>query len=120
MRIIKNSVRLTRYDLGRIEEAINFIDQHYQRQLNAEDLALEVGLSKKKLEAGILEKTGFVTHTYLLLIRVEKTKLLLAENLRQIKEIASLAGFKNPSHYSQVFKKFTSLTPEEYRSRHGG
>ena len=118
MSIIKNRVRLTHYDMGRIEEALNFIDQHYQKQLNAEDLALEVGLSKKKLEAGILKKTGFVTHAYLLMVRVEKTKPLLAENLRQIKEIATLAGFKNPSHYSQVFKKFTSLTPDEYRSKH--
>jgi len=120
MRLIKHLLRLTRFDMNRIDEAINYVDQHYQKDLNSEDLAQEVGLSKKKVEVGILKKTGFPTHTYLLMVRVEKSKPLLKENLLQIQEIAIVVGFKYPSHYGEIFKKITRLTPGEYRDKYTG
>jgi two-component system response regulator YesN len=109
-------IRLNRNDLNSVEFAIRYINQHYPDRLSPEWIALEVALPMKKLEAGILQMTGITLHHYLMNVRVERAKLLLAGDLLSIKEIAFQVGFKNQSHFSKVFKKITSITPTEYRN----
>lgn len=47
-------------------------------------------------------------------LRIEYAKSLLESKELRIKEIASMAGFKDEKYFSQVFKKLTGYTPTEY------
>ncbi|HEX9512838.1 MAG TPA: AraC family transcriptional regulator [Puia sp.] len=101
-----------------IDLAIAYIEKHHQDRISVEDLSMEAGLSKKKLYAAFLKKTGFSPHYYQNRARIEKAKSLLADAVLPIKAIAKTIGYKSHSHFSEIFKSITSLTPEEYRSKY--
>lgn len=47
--------------------------------------------------------------------RVEKSKRYLRETVMTITEVSMLVGFDSPQSFHKTFKKYTKLTPEEYR-----
>ena len=108
-------MRLSRYDLTRIDQLLAYIDQHYKNDLSAEQLAAEVDLNIKKIRVGIKCRTGFQLHDYHFRVRVEKAKALLQSTAYPLKVIAHLVGFKNESHFCQKFRHFTDMTPNEFR-----
>lgn len=52
---------------------------------------------------------------YLRKVRIEKARLLLADTSLRISDISASVGFSDSRYFSQVFKKTTGLTPQEYR-----
>jgi AraC family transcriptional regulator len=47
--------------------------------------------------------------------RIERAKELLAKDDLPIVEISLRTGFKNQSHFTSLFRKFTNLTPKVWR-----
>jgi len=47
--------------------------------------------------------------------RIERAKQLLAKDDLPIVEISLRTGFKNQSHFTTLFRKFTKLTPKTWR-----
>jgi len=111
----ENIFRLTPFDLRCIDKAIFYIDQCYTEKISADQLAIEVGISKDKLQAGLMLKMGLTLHDYILKVRVEKAKLLLVDTNDPVKSIAGTTGFNNDSHFCKVFRKFTAVSPVKYR-----
>jgi transcriptional regulator GlxA family with amidase domain len=109
--------RLMPYEKRRIEQAMDYINLNYRNRLSADQLSIEVNLSKQKLQAGFQELTGHTVHSYILKVRVEKAKQLLEDTDHPVKFIAAAMGFKRPSHFIFTFKEFTKLTPIEFRLR---
>jgi AraC-like DNA-binding protein len=112
---LNRSVRLMPYERRNIEKAIAYIDKNYRDRLSADHLAIECNISKQKLQAGFQEMTGMTVHSYILKVRVEKAKQMLADTDKPVKSIAAAMGFKRPSHFIFTFKEHTSLTPCEFR-----
>ena len=111
----KHSARLSWYELSCIDNAIHYIGKKYSERISADLLAVEVGLNKKKLQAGFKQRTGQTLHEYILSVRVDKSKHLLTCTSLPLKAIAGLTGFKTTSHFCQVFKNIASSTPMEFR-----
>ena len=44
----------------------------------------------------------------------------LAEDRLPIAEVAYLTGFGDPSNFHRAFRRWTGLTPREFRERRGG
>lgn len=105
----------TPYDLDRINKAIAYIEEHYQDAISADQLAIEVGMDIKKLQAGIQWRTGHTVHNYLLSTRVARAADDLLDFSRPIKYIAYKNGFCSASHFGAEFKKRMGVTPKEYR-----
>ena len=114
---LNKSIRLMPYERRNIERAIQYIDRNYRERMSADQLSIEVNLSKQKLQAGFQEMTGLTVHNYILKVRVEKAKQMLADTDQPVKAISSAMGFKRPSHFIFTFKEHTSLTPCEFRYR---
>ena len=103
------------YDRICVDQAIAYIDNHYRDALSAEQLSEEVALNIKKLRIGIKRKTGYSLHDYHFKVRIDKSKALLLQTGYPLKYIACNVGFKNESHFCRKFRKFTSMTPNEFR-----
>jgi YesN/AraC family two-component response regulator len=112
---IAGVIRLSRFDLICIDEAISYIQKYYRNAISADQLSLEVGINIKKLRSGIKKKTGYPLHEYHFKVRIEKAKDLLILTRRPLKFIASQVGFKNESHFCQKFRQFESMTPNQFR-----
>lgn len=115
--IVGKTQRLSLADLRCIDEAMKYIDKHYSDKISSENLSMEVGLSKEKLQAGLQYRTGKTLHKYLQEVRMEKARELLANTNNPLKSVADASGFVNESHFCKVFKKLHLISPVQYRYR---
>lgn len=56
-------------------------------------------------------------NVYLTRLRMEKAQLLLRETDLKIREVAARLGYDDPFYFSNVFKKYTGISPTQYRDR---
>lgn len=49
------------------------------------------------------------------MVRIEESKRLLINPEYSIIDVAMAVGFMDQSYFSKVFKKYTGLTPKQYR-----
>jgi AraC family transcriptional regulator len=48
--------------------------------------------------------------------RITRAQQLIRETRRSLIEIGLDVGYKNPSHFAQVFRRVVGVTPTEFRS----
>jgi len=87
-------------------------------ELTLSGLAKDLSLSRSQLSILINEGTGDNFYDFVNKYRVEEVKRLMTDP--QVKNynllgIALEAGFKSKSTFNLIFKRFTGLTPTEYR-----
>ena len=98
-----------------IKKAIHYISQHFSESLTLEEVAVHVHLNPAYFSSMFKQSTGSSFKEYLNMIRIEESKRLLANTDYTIIDIAIAAGFEDQSYFSKVFKKYTGLTPKQYR-----
>jgi AraC-like DNA-binding protein len=99
----------------RLRRAVDFMDTHCDRRLTLLDIAQAAGLSRMYFAAQFRVATGLRPHEYLLRLRVEKAKSLLATSDLPIVEVALSVGFSSQAHFTGVFKTLAGLTPRRWR-----
>ena len=52
---------------------------------------------------------------YIMKIRMEEAKRLLANHNNKVYEIAVKVGYENPKHFIRAFKNYSGTTPEQFR-----
>lgn len=109
------SLRFSATDFRCIDQAMVYVNKHYTEKISAEQLSMEVGLSKDKLQAGLQIRTGHTLHKYLQQVRLEKARELLAQTNYPVKAVADASGFINESHFCKVFRKMHFISPVQYR-----
>jgi AraC family transcriptional regulator len=48
-------------------------------------------------------------------LRIEESKRLLRETKQSVVAVALDVGYSNPSHFAQLFRRETGLSPRDYR-----
>jgi two-component system response regulator YesN len=102
---------------NRINQAQRFIKRNYNKSMSLKDIAKEIFLSPKYLSRIFKERTGRSFNNYKLSLRIKTAKQLLKKNKYTISQIAYKVGYQNPESFMKMFKKFTGLTPLQYRGR---
>lgn len=95
-------------------EILDYINQHYDRELTVEMLSQHFLLNKAQL-GSILEPILQTTpKDYLITYRINKAKELLIRNY-SIETTGTKVGYDNVSYFSRLFKKRTGITPKQYQ-----
>lgn len=97
------------------KKAIRYISQNFAHSLTLEEVAGHVHLNPAYFSTLFKQSTGSAFKEYLNMVRVEESKRLLANTDNSIIDIALATGFEDQSYFSKVFKKYTGLTPKQYR-----
>lgn len=92
-----------------------YIENNYGDSLNATELAQKYGLSVSYLSTLFKERTGINLTAYMEGVRMEKAKELLKNREWTVTEVALHTGYSNSNYFSKVFKKYTGITPREFR-----
>ena len=98
-----------------IKEAIRYISQTFAGNLTLEDVASHVHLNPAYFSTLFKQSTGSSFKEYLNMVRIEESKRLLINPEYSIIDVAMAVGFMDQSYFSKVFKKYTGLTPKQYR-----
>jgi two-component system, response regulator YesN len=93
----------------------HFIDEHYTTSsLSLDKVADKLGYSVSYISA-ILKKNDTSFTKYLTQVRMEKAKSLLANPANKVVTVANEVGYDDPYYFSHCFKKYTGVSPLEYR-----
>lgn len=79
------------------------------------ELAATVGLSPYHFARAFKATVGEPPHRYLMTLRVERAKHMLAATDETVTTIAHACGFASSQHLAAVFRRLLGLTPTEYR-----
>ena len=100
-----------------VNNAIEYIKEHYADKLRLSDVADEIYVSQWHLSKLINKHTGSNFSEILNGIRIEKAKQLLKDPALKIYDIAEQVGFSDLTHFSRVFKKLEGISANEYRNK---
>lgn len=64
------------------------------------------------------QMTGNLLSDYIADAKMNKAKELLVQSRLKMHEIGKAIGFESPAYFSRFFKKYTRITPQEYRDRY--
>jgi len=92
----------------------DYLDAHVTQDVSLADLARIVQRSRYTALRLFRDGTGMTPHAYLLNRRVERARRALASGC-SLADTALDFGFFDQSHFTRVFKRFTGLTPGQYR-----
>lgn len=96
----------------------NYIQHHLSEPITAEDIARELYISRPYLSAKFKEEAGESLTDFILRVKTDEAKHLLRYTENSIASISVYLGFSSQSHFSRVFKKYTTHTPGEYRAKY--
>ncbi|MEP6896821.1 MAG: helix-turn-helix domain-containing protein, partial [Chloroflexota bacterium] len=101
-----------------IRQAKQYIECHYNDpELSLNNVAAHANLSASHFSVVFSQETGQTFKDYLTEIRINKAKELLRMTGLRSADVAYQVGYNDPHYFSSVFKKHTSLSPIEFRSR---
>ncbi len=95
--------------------AIDFIDQNYNRSLTVDEISEHVGISSSHFMKLFREYTHTTCISYINKCRLTKAVELLETTRYNILDIATAVGYNNISLFNRDFKKIYGTTPKEIR-----
>jgi AraC family transcriptional regulator len=101
-----------------LRRVLEYIDAHLDRRMTLAELADVVHVSPRHFCRLFRNTFGATPHRYVVSLRVERARGLLAANRLPIGEIAKSLGFASQSHFTDVFHKATGTSPRYYRLYH--
>jgi AraC-like DNA-binding protein/mannose-6-phosphate isomerase-like protein (cupin superfamily) len=100
-----------------IQKAIEYIHHHYDCAIQVSDVAAIVHLHPGYLHRLFKAHMGCSIMEYVAIHRIQKAKALLLQTDMSITEVSSYIGMNSAQYFSTLFKKYTQMTPLEFRNR---
>ena len=95
--------------------AKRYIEKNYEKELSLADMAKYIFLSQSYFAHAFKEEFNISPKSYLLQVRIEKSKELLEKTDMKVSDIALTVGFSSQQRYNDIFKKYVGTTPLKYR-----
>ena len=100
-----------------VRRACDHIRQHYREKLYLSEIAEPLGVSESHLSHIFHQETGVSIQEYIVRTRIERASNMLRFSQESLSAISDYVGFPSQSYFGAAFKKYTGMTPREYRRR---
>src|SRR5205814_8612792 len=107
--------RGSKFEDTRIRRAISLLRARPNKELNMDELASQVGLSRSRFYDLFQVCTGFSPRAYLDMLCVEAAISRLSSGRGKIGELAAELGFSAQSNFTRFFLNQVGVPPSEYR-----
>lgn len=101
-----------------VQQAREYLEDHYAENVSLEQLADFVHVSPFHLLRVFRDEVGLPPHNYLTQVRIRRARQLLQASLRPA-EVALAVGFSDQSHLTRHFKSLVGVTPARYAGGQG-
>ncbi|HEX9014110.1 MAG TPA: methylated-DNA--[protein]-cysteine S-methyltransferase [Anaerolineaceae bacterium] len=106
-------------DYERVEQAIRYLEEHFQEQPGLKEIAGAVGLSEFHFQRLFTQWVGISPKRFLQYLTKEHAKALLARSADLLGATYS-SGLSGPSRLHDLFVTYEAVTPGEYKSEGQG
>ena len=96
-------------------EIASYLSSHYKEKISLNDISQMTFYSAAYCENEFKKHMGKSIINYLIDVRINAAKKLLAESSMSCARIAIAVGFDDPNYFSRIFKKRTGYSPLKYR-----
>lgn len=98
-------------------DLLNYINENIQTDINIDDLALQMDISKHHLHKIFKEQMGTNIYETIKSIRLQKSSnLLITNKYSTITEVANICGYSSQTSFIRAFKQRFEQTPKEWRN----
>ena len=97
---------------------MDYIYDHLHSRISVEDIAAAVNLSTSYLSRMFHKEVGVTITTYIAVKRVETAQNMLKYSDYSALDIGNYLAFTGHSHFISTFKKYTGMTPNEFRKKY--
>lgn len=95
--------------------AAAYIREHFQEEIDLEKCAANAHLSLSRFSHTFTEKIGISPHKFILSLRIDAAKEFLLYSSLNVNEVSETVGFPDSSYFSRLFRKYTGVSPSDYR-----
>ncbi|QJD84748.1 response regulator transcription factor [Cohnella herbarum] len=100
-----------------IAKVQSYILDNLHMELTRDNIANSVYRNPAYLSRLFRKETGFSLSDYIAQLRIERAKRFLVDTNDKVSNIAESVGYVHFSYFAKLFKKMTSLSPQEYRKK---
>jgi AraC family transcriptional regulator len=100
-----------------LRRVVEFMHANIDKQIGLKDLAGCAGLSLSHFSLQFRATTNQSPHQYMLQLRIERSKKLLADSRLSVLDIGLEVGFRNQQHFATVFRNSVGVPPSVYRTQ---
>lgn len=108
---------IKQYHLPTIEMAQEYIIQHFNENISLQQLATHCHISAFHFSRLFRMIMKMSPHKYLLSIRLQHAKALIATSEKPVGDIVFECGFNSFEHFVTAYKQQFKLSPTQYRSQ---
>ena len=101
----------------KVAKALACLADHFQEKITLQGLAAQAYVSRSHLGRLFREEMGVSPMRFLTLLRVEKSKLMLADRWCSVTDACEASGFPDSRALERAFKNWVGCTPMEYRKK---
>lgn len=101
-----------------IKQAQHYIEENYREKINVEELTSMLALSRRNLERRFKKATANTIVEYMQRVKVEAVKKYLETGSKNVNELMYEVGYNDTKSFRNIFKKYTGLSPVEYRNKY--
>lgn len=99
-----------------VKRIIQYIELHYTHDISLDQIADHVLLNPNYISSLFRKETGLTFIHFLHLYRIKKAKeMMLMDTGLSFHKISEQVGYESVRHFFNVFKKYSGVTPGEYR-----
>ena len=99
----------------KLRQITDWMTENLAQEFNLDRLAAQADLSRFYFNRLFKGAMGVSPSRYHINLRMDEAKRLLRETKKSIIVVALDVGYSNPSHFAQLFRKETGLSPSHYR-----
>lgn len=103
--------------LLKVERIIHYMHQNLNRKITLSELAEFISMSPFYMSKSFKAATGYTIIEYFNKLKIDKSKELLIERNKKVKEVALELGFVDEFYFSRMFKKAEGINPSEFCSK---
>lgn len=106
---------------GKIYTITNYIHTHYSENISLASISDTFYISPYYLSHQFKDVTGYTVVQYIQLTRIKNAQYFLLNSDMKITAVAERTGFSSFSQFNRVFRKFSGMSPSDYKlSSHAG
>ena len=118
-RYIKERRETKNDTINDIERAAHYFKDNYNKQISIEQYAAEHLMSVNWFIHNFKSVMKMSPMQYIISLRIAMAKGYLENSTKNIAEISNEVGYENALYFSRLFRKYTGMTPTEYRKKRG-
>lgn len=101
-----------------IAAVIRYIQEAREEMPDIAKMAALVNLSESRFKQKFKQATGIPPAEFTVREKIRESQTLLKDPARTVTSIAMELGFSSSQHFSVLFRKYTGLSPIQYRQNH--